>query len=169
MGAPNVSTDCVSPLTITATHDKLIRGSKAYNDGGGLPLGDNLFVSTVFCTEAVRVGFQGFFITGKIMKYLHFGVPTTDEKNWVGHIAELGVHVTDPVADPFGIEWLKFDSNSPMHEAIRTKPHAAFQVGDLDATVAGKTILLAPMSPMPGLRIAFIEHEGAVIELSQTE
>jgi hypothetical protein len=103
------------------------------------------------------------------MKYLHFGVPTTDEKNWVGHIAELGVHVTDPAADPFGIEWLKFDANSPMDKAIRTKAHAAFQVDDLDAAVAGKKILLPPMSPMPGLRVAFIDHEGAVIELCQME
>ena len=101
------------------------------------------------------------------MKYLHYGVPTTQEKNWVAHIAALGVHVTDPTADPFGIEWLKFDPNSPMDKAIQTKTHAAFLVGDLDAAVAGKKVLLAPMSPMPGLRIAFIEHEGAVIELSQ--
>ena len=101
------------------------------------------------------------------MQYLHYGVPTTQEKTWAGHVAELGVHTTDPTADPYGIEWLKFDADSPMHEAIRTKTHAAFQVDDLDAAVAGKTILLAPMSPMPGLRIAFIEHDGAVIELCQ--
>ena len=101
------------------------------------------------------------------MKYLHFGVPTTQEKNWTGHIAELGVHVTDPAADPFGIEWLKFDSDSPMHKAIQTQAHAAFLVDDLDAAVEGKTMLLAPMSPIPGLRIAFIDHEGAIIELSQ--
>jgi len=101
------------------------------------------------------------------MKYLHFGVPTTGKKNWVAHIAELGVHVTEPTADPFGIEWLQFDSDSPMHEAIRTKPHVAFQVEDLASAVSGKTVLLAPMSPMSGLTIAFIEHEGAVIELCQ--
>ena len=101
------------------------------------------------------------------MKYLHTGVPTTQEKNWSGYIAELGVHVIDPAADPFGIEWLRFDSASPMDKAIQTKIHAAFQVDDLDAAIAGKKILLAPMSPMPGLRIAFIEHEGVVIELSQ--
>ena len=100
------------------------------------------------------------------MKFLHMGVPTTQEKNWTGHIAELGVHVTDPAADPFGIEWLKFDPNSCMDKAIQTKAHGAFQVDDLDAAVAGKTILLPPMA-MPGLRIAFIEHEGVVIELSQ--
>ena len=101
------------------------------------------------------------------MKYLHFGVPTTQEKSWAGHVADLGVHVTDPAADPYGIEWLKFDPTSPMHEAVRTRPHVAFQVEDIEAAVAGKTILLAPMSPMPGLTIAFIEHDGAVIELCQ--
>ena len=105
----------------------------------------------------------------EIMKYLHTGVPTAQEKNWVGYIAELGVHVSDPAADPFGIEWLKFDPNSSMDEAIQTKVHAAFQVDNLDAAVTGKKILLAPMTPMPGLRIAFIEHEGAVIELCQMD
>ena len=101
------------------------------------------------------------------MQYLHFGAPTTQEKKWFGHIAELGVHVTDPAADPFGIEWLKFDADSPMDKAIQTQPHVAFQVDDLDAAVAGKKILLAPMSPMSGMRIAFIDHEGVVIELCQ--
>jgi hypothetical protein len=101
------------------------------------------------------------------MQYLHTGVPTTQEKNWVGHVAPLGVHITDANADPYGIEWLKFDPDSPMDKAIQTKTHIAFRVDDLDAAVAGKKILLAPMSPMPGLRIAFIEYEGVVVELSQ--
>jgi hypothetical protein len=103
------------------------------------------------------------------MQYLHFGVPTTQEKSWAGYIAELGVHVTDPAADPFGIEWLKFDATSPMHKLIQTVPHSAFAVDDIDAAVAGKKILHPVCSPMPGLRIAFIDHEGAVIELSETK
>ena len=101
------------------------------------------------------------------MKYLHFGIPTSQEKNWAGYTAELGVNLTDPSADVYGIEWLKFDANIPMHEAIRTKPHVAFQVEDLDVAVADKTVLLSHMSPMPGLKIAFIEHDGAIIELCQ--
>jgi len=101
------------------------------------------------------------------MQFQHFGVPTTQERNWAGYVAELGVHFTDPNADPYKIEWLKFDADSPSHKAVQTQPHAAFQVDDLDAALEGKKILLAPMSPMPGLRIAFIDHEGAVIELSQ--
>ena len=103
----------------------------------------------------------------KTMKYLHTGIPTAEEKNWAGYVAPLGVHITSPDADPLGIEWLKFDADSSMHKDIQTKPHMAFQVDDLDAAVAGKTILHAPMSPMEGLRIAFIEQDGAVFELCQ--
>jgi hypothetical protein len=103
------------------------------------------------------------------MQYLHFGVPTTQEKNWSGYIADLGVHVTDPSADPYGIEWLKFDANSPMHELIQTRSHAAFAVDDLEAAIVGKTVILPPFSPMPGFRIAFIDNDGAVIELAETK
>jgi len=106
------------------------------------------------------------------MKYTHTGVPTTQEKNWSGYVKELGVHFVDPSTEPFNIEWLKFDSDSPMDKAIQTNPHVAYQVDDLDAAIAdavakGKKVLLAPMSPLPGLRIAYIDHEGVVIELSQ--
>ena len=101
------------------------------------------------------------------MKYVHTGVPTTQEKEWAGYVDALGVHFTDPKDDPYGIEWLKFDSSSTIDEAIRTKTHVAFQVDDLNAALAGKKVLLAPMSPLPGLMIAYIDHDGAVIEFSQ--
>ena len=102
------------------------------------------------------------------MKFQHFGIPASQEKNWAGYVAELGVHFTDPSVDPFQIEWIKFDLDSPTHKAVQTKPHVAFQVDDLDAALVGKKILVSPMSPMPGLRIAFIDHDGAIIELSET-
>ena len=101
------------------------------------------------------------------MQYTHTGVPTTQEKKWAGYVAALGVHYTDPKDDPYGIEWLKFDADSPIDKTIRTQTHAAFLVDDLNAALAGKKVLLTPMSPLPGLMIAYIDHEGAVIELSQ--
>jgi len=103
------------------------------------------------------------------MKYVHTGVPTSQERNWAGYAAEIGVHFTDPATDPYGIEWLKFDPNSPMHKAVQTNPHVAFRVDDLDAALVGKKILLPPtaLALIPGLRIAFIDHDGAIVELSQ--
>ncbi|MDR1484840.1 MAG: hypothetical protein LBT09_08465 [Planctomycetaceae bacterium] len=103
------------------------------------------------------------------MKYLHFGVPTTNEKEWVAYIDELGVRVTEPASDPFGIEWLRFDVDSPMHELIKTRPHVAFIVDDLDAALLGKTVLLPPFNTGPGSRIAFIDNDGAIIELAESK
>ena len=101
------------------------------------------------------------------MKYTHTGVPTTQERKWDGYVDALGVHYTDPKNDPYGIEWLKFDADSPTHPLVKTLPHVAFQVDDLEAALKGKKVLLAPMSPLPGLLLAYIDHEGAIVELSQ--
>jgi hypothetical protein len=97
--------------------------------------------------------------------FSHFGVPTTDRKNWTVYIKELGVTVTDPADEPFEIEWLKFDDDSPMHELIKTVPHVAYKVEDLDAAIVRQKVLLPIFVARPELRIAFIEYEGAVIEL----
>ncbi len=42
------------------------------------------------------------------MQFLHFGVPTQEEKPGMNLLEALGVYVTDPSADPFMIEWLRF-------------------------------------------------------------
>jgi len=40
----------------------------------------------------------------------------------------------------------------------------AFQVDDLERELEGQEILIAPNSPSPGIRVAFIVHNGAPIE-----
>ncbi|MDR0869794.1 MAG: hypothetical protein LBN39_03295 [Planctomycetaceae bacterium] len=99
------------------------------------------------------------------MQFLHFGVPTAERKPDTFFIEGLGVHVTAPDADPFQIEWLRFEPDSPMHEAIKTKPHVAYKVDDLEAVLQGKTVICDIFSPGPGKRLAFIDFHGAVIEL----
>ena len=101
------------------------------------------------------------------MQYIHTGVPTTQEKNWSGYVESLRVHYVDPTTDPYNIEWLKFDDDAPMHEMVKTLPHVAYRVDDLDAALKGKKVIFGPMVPFPGLIISFIDHEGAVVELSQ--
>ena len=46
-------------------------------------------------------------------------------------------------------------------------PHVAFEVGDLEAELEGKEILIEPNSPSPGVRVAFIVHNGAPVEFLQ--
>jgi N-acetylglutamate synthase-like GNAT family acetyltransferase len=66
---------------------------------------------------------------------------------------------------PYGIEWMRFEPDSPLHELIKTVPHIAFQVEDLDAALKGKQILYPPGSPSEGVRAAMILHNSAPVEL----
>ena len=43
-------------------------------------------------------------------------------------------------------------------------PHVALKVDDLKEELVGQEILIPPNSPSPGIRVAFIVHNGAPIE-----
>jgi len=101
------------------------------------------------------------------MKYDHIGVPTTDEHDWAGYLADGKVHYSDQSKDPFRVEWLKFEAGSPMPKELQEKAHIAFEVDDLDAELVGKNILIPPFEPFPGLRCAFILHHGLAVEFMQ--
>jgi catechol 2,3-dioxygenase-like lactoylglutathione lyase family enzyme len=101
------------------------------------------------------------------MKYNHLGVPTTDEHEWAGYLEGGKVHYSDPPKDPYCVEWLKFNTDSPMPKELQQQIHIAFQVDDLDAEIAGKKIILEPFSPFEGRRCAFILHHGLLVELMQ--
>jgi hypothetical protein len=68
---------------------------------------------------------------------------------------------------PYGIEWMKFDPDCPLPELVKTVPHVAFVVDDLQAAIAGKDILIAPNRPSDGVTVAFIVDNGAPVELLQ--
>jgi len=101
------------------------------------------------------------------MKYHHIGIPTQDEKTWLKHLADAKVHVSDPAKDEFGIEWLKFAADSPMPAALKDGIHIAFVVDNLESAMAGKTVILPPFDAEPGVRCAFIDHEGLPVELME--
>jgi hypothetical protein len=58
-----------------------------------------------------------------------------------------------------------FGPGSPISELVRTVPHIAFEVDDLDSAVSGKEVLTEPTSFFKGVRVAMIKHNGAPIEL----
>ncbi|MGL6195881.1 MAG: VOC family protein [Thermoguttaceae bacterium] len=101
------------------------------------------------------------------MQYDHIGIPTTDEKNWSSFVEAAKVHITDPGSDPYGVEWLKFESGSPMPELIQKVSHVAFEVENLEAAIRGAKIIVEPFEAMPGVHCAFIDHDGAPVELIQ--
>jgi hypothetical protein len=99
-----------------------------------------------------------------LRRFHHIGIPTTDHRPDEEHLPEFGLHVSGFEASPYGVEWMRFDPDSPLPELVKTVPHVAFEVDDLEEELIGQELLIAPNSPSPGVRVAFIVHNGAPIE-----
>lgn len=100
-------------------------------------------------------------------RFHHLGLPTTVRRPGETHLAAFGLYVSGFATSPYGVEWMRFEPGSPVPELIRTVPHLAFVVDDLDAALAGKEVLTPPNSPSAGLRVAMIVHQGAPVELME--
>ncbi|MBU0640141.1 MAG: hypothetical protein KKB50_14845 [Planctomycetes bacterium] len=101
------------------------------------------------------------------LRYHHMGIPHETPRTGETYLEKYKVHGTSFDANPYGVEWLRFAPDSPLPDVVKRVPHVAFAVDDLDAALAGKEVVFGPDVPFPGLRIAFIVHDGAPIELVQ--
>ena len=97
----------------------------------------------------------------------HVGIPTSEKRGPETYLSDAKLYITDATASPNKIEWLRFESASPMPAMLQTLPHIAYQVDDLEVEMKGKEVLLEPFSPLAGVTVAFIVEEGAPIELMQ--
>ncbi|WP_372645060.1 hypothetical protein [Ancylomarina sp.] len=51
-------------------------------------------------------------------KYHHLGIPTSIKMPNERYIAQFKFYISGFTESPFGIEWMRFDLDSPMHELI---------------------------------------------------
>ena len=100
-------------------------------------------------------------------RYHHLGIPTEVPHEGETYLEEYKLYFTSFETNPYGIEWMRFEPDCPLPELVKTVPHVAFEVDDLDAELEGKDILIAPNSPSPGVTVAFIVDNGAPIEFLQ--
>jgi hypothetical protein len=100
-------------------------------------------------------------------RYHHLGIPCEAPRPEERRLEHLKIHVAGFETSPYGIEWMRFEPDSPVSELVRTVPHIAFEVDDLDEALRGKEILSPPSSPSDGVRVAMIVHDGAPVELLQ--
>jgi len=98
-------------------------------------------------------------------RYHHMGIPTEVEHPGETHLAQFGLYVSGFSTSPYGVEWMRFEKSSPLHELIKTVPHVAFEVDDLEAALEGQQVIHPPGSPSEGVRAAMIIDNGALIEL----
>ncbi len=94
----------------------------------------------------------------------HIGLPTKVKRSGEIYLADLKLHITDATKSEHGIEWLRFETGSPLPDVLRKTAHVAFTVSDLEAALKGKQVIAAPFAPMPGLRVAFILDGDAPVE-----
>lgn len=102
-------------------------------------------------------------------KYHHIGIPVKDPIPEEKYIPHLGLYVNGFDTSPFGIELMRFDDDCPLDVIIKTIPHIAFEVPNLERAMEGFKVLSEPNSPMPGVKVAMIIHNGAPIELMEFE
>jgi hypothetical protein len=98
-------------------------------------------------------------------RFHHLGVPTTFPQSGEKYLEQLKIHVKGFDSSPFGIEWMRFDEDSPVSDLIKTLPHIAFEVDDLDQAIQGFEVIYEPGIPSEGVRAAMILYDGAPVEL----
>ena len=101
------------------------------------------------------------------LKYHHIGIPTGKPLPEEDYNAEYKMYASGYFQSPYGVEWMRFDSDCALPELVKTVPHVAFVVDDLEAAIAGKEVLIKPNSPTEGVTVAFIVDNGAPIEFLQ--
>ena len=106
--------------------------------------------------------------SGRGWRYHHVGIPTDVQRPDEIYLERFKMYVSAFETSPCGIQWMRFEPDSPVHALIKSVlsvPHIAFEVDDLQAAIEGKEILTAPNSPSEGVTVAMILDSGAPVEL----
>jgi hypothetical protein len=108
-------------------------------------------------------------ISKKGMRFHHIGIPTNEVRKQEKYLEKYKFYVSGFETSEFGIEWMRFEKESPVSEILQRIPHIAFEVDDLDAAVEGRQMLEEISSPSKGVRVAMILENGAPIEFLEFE
>ena len=103
-------------------------------------------------------------------RFDHIGVVTEQRRLDESWVETTRVWVTSPRAHPFNVEFLRFEPDSPVTGLLRTEPHVAYRVDDINQALRGHVVLAEPFHPAPDpafLTVAFVEAGGGVVEFMQ--
>jgi hypothetical protein len=103
------------------------------------------------------------------MKFNHIGIPTTEKFEGEIDLPHLKMTVSDHQSNPFGIQWQRYWDGAPYPDLVKTVPHVAFEVEDLEEALKHQKVIIEPNSPSAGVMVAFIEIAGAPVELLQID
>lgn len=103
------------------------------------------------------------------MEFDHVGIITEQKKEGAIFVEATKVWVTDFRVDPYGIEWLRFEPDTPVTGPVRHLPHVAFRVESIEATAKelGLKTLLEPFDADLAVVGFFQADDGSIIELME--
>jgi len=83
------------------------------------------------------------------------------------YIGFAKVYVSGFRESPFGVEWMRWEQDSDFHPLVKTVPHLAFVVDDLDSELEkhGFNVLVPPNPVSGGVRVPMIELNDTPVEL----
>ena len=103
------------------------------------------------------------------IRYHHIGIPTQIARKGEEYLEKFKMWVCGYETSPYGVEWIRFEQDCPLPELVKTVAHVAFAVDDIEKAIAGKNVIIKPNSPDKGVKVAFIEDNGAPVEFLQFE
>ena len=103
------------------------------------------------------------------LTFHHVGIPLCKDNPLPAesHNPELKMKASGYFETPYAMEWMEFDDKNELPEIIKTQPHIAYVVDDLDKAIKGRQLVLAPSSPAAGVRVAFVLEGRDLIEFLQ--
>ena len=101
------------------------------------------------------------------MKFNHIGIPVSGSFEGEIDLPHLKMTVSDHQNNRYGIQWQRYWKGAPYPELVKTVPHVAFVVENLEDELKDKKVIIQTNSPSEGLKVAFIEVNGAPVELME--
>ena len=98
--------------------------------------------------------------------YMHIGIPITNKKPGMTYNEGAKFWVSNVDDYDYKIEYLKFEEGTPFPEVLHRCPHVAYKVDDLEhyADQADR-VIFGPLELGPGVRLAFVIWDDAIVEL----
>lgn len=98
--------------------------------------------------------------------YMHIGIPVTNKKPGMTYNEGAKLWMSNPEDYDYKIEYLKFEEGTPFPEILHRQPHVAYKVDDAEPYLKdADEVIFGPTENGPGVRLAFIIKDGAIIEL----
>lgn len=104
----------------------------------------------------------------KKYKYHHLGIPTKIHREGEIYLEDYKCYASGYGGNEFGIEWMRYEDDCLLPEIVKTVPHIAFEVENIDEAIRNKKIIIEPNSPSKGNIVAFVEIDGIPVEFIET-